>query len=65
MGLCVGVYRLGGRGALLVDRLGVIGAHADAPGGDRVAARRLGQMRSIGGGSGGSDALLRGLGTGA
>ena len=34
MGLCVGVHGLGGRGALLVDLLGVIGAHADAPGGD-------------------------------
>ena len=45
MGLCVGVHRLGGRGALLVDLLGVIGAHADAPGGDGVAVRRLGQMR--------------------
>jgi hypothetical protein len=29
-GFCVGVHRLGGRRALLVDLLGVVGAHAES-----------------------------------
>jgi hypothetical protein len=38
MRLRVGLRRLGGRRALLVDLVGVVGAHAAAPDGDRVDA---------------------------
>jgi hypothetical protein len=45
MGLGVGVGGSGGRRAPRVDLLGVVGAHANAPGGDGVAVTRLGQRR--------------------